>query len=241
MKRTIVAMLLLLLLTGCNVTSKKKNTIKVGASSTPHALILEQTREYLKTRGYELEIVVFDDYVLPNLALENDELDANYFQHVPYLNSFNEENGTHIVPCFKVHFEPMGVYAGKKTSYSTGDTIVVPSDSSNYDRALALLEAHGWTGANIMMMEAQNIPMALRDCDFAVVNGNYALASEITDRLIYSEDRTIYIADKMANVIAIKHESEKIRVLVEALKQPNIEEYINEQFKGSVVYLGVHA
>lgn len=237
MKKAILLLLLLFLIPGCNVRGGSKKIV-VGASATPHAQILEQCKEYIESKGYKLEIRVFDDYVLPNLALENGELDANYFQHVPYLNDFNENNGTHIKAYYKVHFEPMGIYAGRKTVYAAGDKVVVPSDKSNYDRALELLELYGMSDATIVMVEAQNIPLTLADTDFAVINGNYALASEVTDKLLWSESTESVIANTMANVIAIKEETEKVKVLVEALQQPEIEQYIKDQFKGSVVYIG---
>ena len=229
----------LLLLVGCSAQGKAK--IKVGASSTPHALILAQTEAYLKKQGYELEVVVFDDYVLPNLALENNELDANYFQHKPYLNEFNESNNTHLVPVFNVHFEPMGIYAGNKNSldqYQEGDKIVVPSDKSNYDRAVNLLNANNIINPELVMVEAQNIPLTLSDCAFAVVNGNYALSSNIINKCIVTEDKSSEIANTMANVIAVKkgnENSKKINALIEALKQENVKQYIEVTFGSSVI------
>ena len=216
-------------------------TITVGASSTPHAIILEQTKDYISSKGYTLNIKVFNDYVLPNYALENGELDANYFQHEPYLNEFNSANGTHLVSVKKVHFEPMGIYCGKKSTleeYAHGDVIIVPSDKSNYDRAMNLLAAHGITNANIAPVEAQMIPMMLTDCDFGVINGNYALSSNIVDKCIVTEDKTSEIAQKMANIIAVKdgnQESEKTKVLIEALSQDKIKQYIHATFGSSVI------
>lgn len=236
-------LILTLVLAFCFLACNKKETktIKVGASSTPHALILEQTKPFLETKGYKLEIVVFDDYVLPNLSLENNELDANYFQHEPYLNEFNKSNNTHIVSVFKVHFEPMGIYAGKKSSlddYKTGDKIVVPSDKSNYDRAVELLKVNGIEDAELVLVEAQNIPLALQDCDFAVINGNYALASNVLDKCLVTESKTSDIALTMANIIAVKkgnENNEKIKALIEALKQTNVEDYIKREFGNSVI------
>jgi len=229
-----------LMLAGCNNSNKK---IVVGASSTPHALILEQTKEFVKNKGFALEIKVFDDYVLPNYALENGELDANYFQHKPYLNEFNESNNTHLVPVMDAHFEPMGIYGGKKSSladYELGDKIIVPSDKSNYDRANILLALHGMDDANIVRVEAQNIPLMLSDCEYSVINGNYALSSGVVDKCLVTEDKNSDIAKKMANVIAVKEgneESEKTLVLIEALKQENIAEYIKATFGDSVIYM----
>ena len=240
MKFLMLACLPVLTLAGCNNASKH---ICVGASSTPHALILEQTKPYLKEQGYELEVKVFNDYVLPNYALENGELDANYFQHKPYLNEFNSSNGTHLVAVLDVHFEPMGIYAGKKASiddYQNGDKIIVPSDKSNFDRANSLLALYGMDKANIVEVEAQNIPLMLADCAYAVINGNYALSAGVVDKCLITEDKESDIAKTMANVIAVKEgneESEKTLVLIEALKQENIAEYIKAQFGDSVIYM----
>ena len=229
-----------LALTGCGRSSK---TIVVGASSTPHALILNETSSYISKQGYKLEVKVFNDYVLPNYALENGELDANYFQHEPYLNEFNVANGTNLVSVLKVHFEPMGIYAGNKnnlSNYVSGDKIIVPSDKSNYDRAVTLLKENGINNANLVEVEAQNIPLMLSDCSFAVINGNYALSAGVVNRCLVTENKESEIANKMANVIAVKRgyeENEKTRVLIEALKQENIKEFIKAKFGESVLYL----
>ena len=240
LKFLILACLPVLALAGCG---KKANTITVGASSTPHALILEQTKGFIESQGYKLDIRVFNDYVLPNYALENNELDANYFQHKPYLNEFNSSNGTHLVPVLDVHFEPMGIYSGNKSSlaaFSSGDKIIVPSDKSNYDRAIALLKEHHMESAKVIEVEAQNIPLMLSDCSYAVVNGNYALSSGILGRCLVTEDKNSEIAQTMANVIAVKsgnEQSAKTRVLVEALKQEIIKNYIENKFGDSVIYM----
>ena len=129
----------------------------MGASSTPHALILDECKSYVKNQGYELDVKVFNDYVLPNYALENGELDANYFQHKPYLEEFNSSNGTHLVPVMDVHFEPMGIYKGNKSSldiYVPSDKIIVHSDISNYDRAVELLKVNGMEKANFVQVVA---------------------------------------------------------------------------------------
>ena len=240
LKFLILACLPVLTLAGCGKNSK---TIVVGASSTPHALILEQTKGYVEKQGYKLDIKVFNDYVLPNYALENGELDANYFQHEPYLNEFNASNGTHLVSAMKVHFEPMGIYKGNKTSldsFSNGDKIIVPSDKSNYDRAVELLKVNGMDNANLVQVEAQNIPLMLSDCSYAVINGNYALSAGVVNRCLITEDKNSDIAKTMANVIAVKsgnQESKKTSVLVEALKQENIANYIKATFGDSVIYM----
>ena len=229
-----------LALTGCGRSSK---TIVVGASSTPHALILNETSSYISKQGYKLEVKVFNDYVLPNYALDNGELDANYFQHEPYLNEFNAANGTNLVSVLKVHFEPMGIYSGNKnnlSNYVSGDKIIVPSDKSNYDRAVTLLKENGINNANLVEVEAQNIPLMLSDCSYAVINGNYALSAGVVNRCLVTENKESEIANKMANVITVKRgyeENAKTRVLVEALKQPNIGEFISDKFGETVIYL----
>ena len=240
LKFLLLACLPVLALAGCNKNNKK---IIVGASSTPHALILEQTKGFIKENGYELEIKVFNDYVLPNYALENGELDANYFQHKPYLNDFNQANGTHLVAVKDVHFEPMGVYSGNKNSlesYTISDKIIVPSDKSNYDRAVELLEVNGMDNANLVQVEAQNIPLMLSDCSYAVINGNYALSAGVVNRCLVTEDKESEIANKMANIIAVKsgHQGDaKIKVLLDSLKQENIANYIKATFGDSVIYM----
>ena len=240
LKLLMLACLPVLTLAGCN---KNNKTIVVGASSTPHALILNETKTYIEEQGYNLEIKVFNDYVLPNYALENGELDANYFQHKPYLNEFNESNGTHLVPVMDVHFEPMGIYGGNKNTldnYVKSDKIIVPSDKSNYDRAIELLKVHNLDSAKIVQIEAQSIPLMLSDCAYAVINGNYALSAGVVNRCLVTEDKDSDIAKKMANVIAVKsgqEDNEKTRVLLKALKQENITTFIKAKFGDSVIYM----
>ena len=240
LKFLLLAFLPLMVLASCGKSNK---TIVVGASSTPHALILNETKSYIESQGYSLDVKVFNDYVLPNYALENGELDANYFQHEPYLNEFNSVNGTHLVSVMKVHFEPMGIYAGKKNnldSLTNADNILVPSDKSNYDRAMVLLSEHGLDNLTITPVEAQNIPLMLSDCSIAVINGNYALSAGVMDRCLITEDKESDIAKTMANVIAVKsgkEDSPKTNVLCEALRQPNIGEFIKAKFGDSVIYM----
>lgn len=235
-----LSLLLLIPLTMLSSCGRDEKIIKVGASSTPHALILEQTKSYIESKGYQLEITVFNDYVIPNYSLNNGEIDANYFQHEPYLNEFNSANNMDLKSIAKIHFEPMGIYKGTKSSladYSSSDKIVVPSDKSNYDRAVDLLKLNSMDNCQIVMAEAQMIPLMLEDCSFAVINGNYALSSGVTNKILTQESKDSEIANKMANIIAVKEESEKTDLLVEALKQPNIKTFIDDTFKGSVVYV----
>lgn len=181
-------------------TEGESTTIKIGASPAPHTEILEQAKDALAAEGINIEILEFSDYILPNESLASGELDANYFQHEPYLISFNEENGTNLVSMGNVHYEPMCIYAGKTTSLEEipdGAKVSVPNDPTNEARALLLLEANGLLKINadaginatkldilenphnleIVEMEAAQLPRTLQDVDFAVINGNYAVAS----------------------------------------------------------------
>ena len=238
--------------------------LTVGASPAPHAEILEAAREELAKKGYDLKIVEYTDYVQPNMALDAGDLDANYFQHVPYLDSFNEEKGTHLVEVGKIHYEPFGIYPGTKASLdeiADGDTIAVPNDTTNEARALLLLEAQGLLklkdGAglkatktdivenpkslDILEVEAAQVPRSLPDVDIAVINGNYAIEAglKVSDALAVeasdSEAATTY-----GNVVAVqegKEEDEKTKALMEALTSDAVKEYIEQTYEGAVVPL----
>lgn len=236
MKRLLTGLLAALLLTGCGTPAEntvEKETIRVGASTSPHAMILEAVREEIANEGYELEIKEFDDYILPNLAVENDELDANYFQHLPYLENFNQENGTSLSSVLKVHFEPLGIYAGKDheakadlsvNDFNEGAVIAVPNDGTNEARALQLLESIGIItlkkgsglkatkldivenpkNVEIKEIEAKGIAAILPDVDYAVINGNYALSADVTELVCVTEDKESEGAQTFANVVAVK-------------------------------------
>lgn len=236
----------------------------VGASPAPHAEILNAAKDVLASKGYELEIVEYTDYVLPNNALESGDLDANYFQHKPYLDSFNEQNGTHLVSAGAIHYEPFGIYAGKTTSLSDlpdKATVLVPNDVSNEARALLLLEGQGLIklkeGAgleatindiadnpkhlDIVELEAAQIPRSLPDCDIAVINGNYAIGAglKVSDALA-SEDPDSLAATTYGNIVAVRAEDENsdgTKALVEALKSPQVKQFIEDTYKGAVVPL----
>ena len=204
----------------------------VGATSTPHGEILEQIKDDLAAQGYELEIVIFDDYVLPNTSLEEGSLDANYFQHTPYLNSFNAQNGTDIVSAASIHYEPFGLYGNGVTSVADvkeGATIIIPADDSNETRALLLLEQEGLItlpeganavdgvttldivdnkGYNIITVQADTVAAQFNNSDsgsLAVINGNYALAAglNIADALAV-EDASGSAAQTYANIVAVR-------------------------------------
>ncbi len=240
--------------------SSEDKVIKVGACVTPHAEILEQIKDNLAEEGWTLEIVEYNDYVLPNTALEDGDLDANYFQHKPYLDDFNAENGTHIVTLAAVHFEPMGVYAGKSSDLSNvpdGATIAVPNDTTNEARALLLLEAQGLIklkegvgieatvldieenthNIEIQELEAAQVAKSIQDVDFAVINGNYAIEAGL-DSAIAVEAADSLAAETYANYVCVKdgeENSEKSQALKNAILTQEVKDYINNTYSGAVV------
>ncbi len=238
-------------------------TITVAATAAPHAEILEEAKPLLEEKGYELDIQVFADYVLPNDVVDSGEVDANYFQHINYLNSFNEEQGTHLVDAGEIHYEPFGIYAGQKESLDEvedGDTVAVPNDTTNEARALLLLEAQGWItldpeagitatpeditdnpyNLEIEAFEAAQVARHIDEVSYAVLNGNYALEAGLnagTDALAVETADSDAI-QQYVNVIAVKEGNEddpKIQALVEVLKSDEIKEFINEKYEGAVV------
>ena len=234
--------------------------ITVGATITPHSEILSVVAENLKEQGYELKIVEYNDYVLPNTALEAGDLDANYFQHVPYLDDFNAENGTHIVSAAAVHFEPMGIYAGKTPKIEDiqkGASVAVPNDTTNEARALLLLEAQGLIKLkadagikatildieenpyelDIKELEAAQVPKAIQDVDIAVVNGNYAIEAGL-DAALVTEASDSLAAETYGNIIAVREGEEnsaKTKALVDAILTDNVKEYIEKTYSGAVL------
>lgn len=213
-------------------TDGKLETLKVGASSTPHAEILEQVKDTLAAEGYDLQIVIYDDYVLPNQSLADGSLDANYFQHTPYLNSFNASNGTHLVSAGLIHYEPFGLFGNGVSSLdevAEGATILIPADDSNETRALLLLAQEGLItlpedasaekgvshldivdakGYNVVPVQADMVPTQLANSDagtLAVINGNYALAAglKVADALAI-EDASGDAAQTYANIVACR-------------------------------------
>ena len=243
--------------------SAENKTIKVAASATPHAEILEYAKTALKDKGYDLEVTIFDDYVKPNEVVESGEFDANYFQHEPYLNSFNEEKGTHLVIAGKIHYEPFGIYPGTKKSLddiADGDTIAVPNDTTNEARALLLLQDNGiiklkdGAGINatvndieenphnieIVELEAAQVARVVDETSFVVLNGNYALQAGFSvskDALAY-ETSDSEAAKTYVNVIAVKEgneNNEAIKALVDVLKSDDVKKYINDTYDGAVL------
>ena len=239
-------------------------TVTVGASPAPHAEILEAAKDAMAAKGYDLEIVEYVDYVQPNLALESGDLDANYFQHITYLEDFNAERGTHLVSAGSIHYEPFGIYAGKTASLeelADGAQVAVPNDATNEARALLLLEAQGLIklqdGAglaatkndivenpknlDIVEIEAAQIPRSLSSVDVAVINGNYAIDAglSVADALAV-EASDSEAAEKYANVVAVQegHENDPaIQALVEVLKSDEIKDFIETTYAGAVVPL----
>ena len=279
MKKRFIAVLLtaalsLGVLTGCgndsaasnandsSASNESKGTITVAASSTPHTEILEEAKPILAEQGWDLQVTVFDDYVQPNNVVESGEFDANYFQHIPYLNSFNEEFGTHLVNAAGIHYEPFGIYPGQKNDLSAieeGDVIAVPNDTTNEARALLLLQDNGIItlknssleatvndisenpyNVEILELEAAQVPRVKDEVAFVVLNGNYALEAGFSvgkDSIAYetsdSEAATTYV-----NVIAVKEGNESndgIKALIEVLKSDAITDYINNTYDGAVI------
>ena len=243
---------------GCNKNSSSK-VIKVGATPRPHAELLNLVKDDLKESGYDLQVVEFTDYVTPNKALEDGEIDANFFQHLPYMNSFNKEQGYHLVSASGIHIEPMAVYSKKVKSLEelkNGSTIAIPNDPTNEGRALLLLQSAGLitldsnagleaTPVNIVNnpknlkfseLEAASVPRVLQDVDAAVINGNYA----IPVGLVATKDG-LYVegADSpYVNIVSVKEgneTSDKIKALVNALKSEKIKKYISETYQDGEV------
>ena len=244
-------------------TSSEDKTITVAASATPHAEILEQAKSILAEQGWDLQVTVFDDYVQPNNVVESGDFDANYFQHIPYLNSFNEEHGTHLVNAGGIHYEPFGIYPGTKSSLddlSSGDVIAVPNDTTNEARALLLLQDNGILtlkdgvgleatvndivenpkDVKIQELAAEQVARVREEVAFVVLNGNYALQAGLSvgKDAIKFETSDSEAAKTYVNVIAVKEgneNSDKIKALVSALKSDEIKKYINDTYDGAVI------
>ena len=241
----------------------EKTVIKIAASATPHSEILEQAKAALADKGYELEITVFDDYVQPNLVVDAGEFDANYFQHIPYLDSFNDEQGTDLVNAGGIHYEPFGIYPGTKASLdeiAEGDTIAIPNDTTNEARALLLLQDNGLltlkdgvgltatvndiveNPKNIKFeeLEAAQVARVIPEVAFVVLNGNYALEAGLSvgqDSIAF-EASDSEAAKTYVNIIAVKNGRENddaIKALVEVLKSDVIVDYIKNTYDGAVV------
>lgn len=267
MKKSLIVLLVLglviaSLLTGCGSNSKEGKLV-VGATPTPHAEVLEEVKKLLQEKGYELEIKVFTDYVTPNTALADGSLDANYFQHLPYLEDFIAENNLDLVSVGPVHYEPMGLYSDKIKSLDElkdGDQIAVPNDVTNEARALLLLQDNGIltlkdpnnlkatktdiakysVKVEIVELEAAQISRALPDVAAAIINGNYAIDAGLnpaTDAIV-AEKADSLAAQTYANIVAVRsgdEDREEIKALYEVLTSDEIKSFINEKYQGAVL------
>lgn len=258
LKKTILV-LVLLTFVFAGAVQADDHVFKVGATPVPHAEILEFIKDDLAAEGIELEIVEFTDYVTPNLALDDGSIDANYFQHIPYLNQFNSDRGLNLKSVIKVHIEPIALYSEEYTSLEEipeGASIAVPNDPSNEGRALLLLHNEGIitledptnlsaTPIDIVEnpknlkfeeLEAAQLPRVLPDVAAAVINTNYALEADLNpleDALVIEGSDSPYV-----NVVAVKAEnvdSEKIKVLRKIINSKKVEEFIIEEYEGAVV------
>lgn len=269
MKKVLSVILSVLLLsvvfTGCGNSSKQgasssksdKKVIKIGASPVPHAEILEKVKPILAKEGYDLQIKQFTDYVTPNTALDSGEIDANFFQHIPYLENFNKQKHTNLTYTVKVHLEPMGVYSKKIKSLNElkdGATIAVPNDPTNESRALQLLQKSGVIkvksgelisktditenkkNIKIKELDAPQLPRTLGDVDAAVINSNFAIEAKLNptkDAIALESKDSPY-----ANVIAIRakdKDKDFVKALDKAITSPEIKKFIEEKYKGSII------
>ncbi len=270
--RTIAAAALAVALTGCSSGSAaggnsgsapaEDKHIAVGVNPVPHAEILENAvKQVLADEGWELEVVVFEDYVLPNTSLEEGELDANYFQTLGYMNDQNDNNGLHLAAVAGVHIEPMGIYSEKHASVEEipdGASIGVPNDTDNYNRAIDLLVAKGLLngtgdentlngsadlnphGFEITPIEAANLPLSLPDLDAAVINGNYALGADLPAKhpALTIEEFDDETSVKRTNFLVVEQgneETEKTKALVKAIQSDAVKKYIDDTYKGAVI------
>lgn len=250
-------------LAGCGGAGKDGGTIKVAATEVPHAEILEAAKPLLEEKGWDLQVTVFNDYVQPNEVVESGDFDCNYFQHTPYLDSFNAERGTHLVNVGEIHYEPLGIYSGTESdlaNISDGATIAIPNDTTNEARALLLLQDNGILtlkegagieatkndiaenphNVEIVELEAAQVARVIEETSFVVLNGNYALQAGLnaqTDALVY-ETSDSEAAKTYVNVIVVKEGNEEnagVKALVEVLKSDEIETFIKDKYQGSVV------
>ena len=238
-------------------------TLNVAASPTPHAEILAQVKDVLAEQGIDLQIHEYGDYVIPNTAVEEGDEDVNYFQHQPYLDQFNEENGTHLVSVAAIHYEPFGIYPCKTATLEElpdGATVAVPNDATNEARALQLLAANGLIeidpnaglkatpnditsnpkNLEFVELEAAMVPNVTTEVDIAAINGNYALQAGFSSAAdaIALEDPDSEAAQTFANVIVVKEGNENnpaIQALVEALQSDAVRNYINDTYNNNVL------
>lgn len=248
--------------TGDAAADQELTTLVVGATPVPHAEILEFLQDKLREEGIDLQVTVYTDFVLPNLALDAGEIDANFFQHLPYLETFSEENGTDLTPIAGIHFEPLGLYPGQTDSLddiAQNAQVAIPNDPTNGARALNLLEAAGLItldpdagllatsrdivdnpyNLEVIEAEAAQLPRTLPDVDFAVINGNVALQAGLDfDTVLAAEDKESEAAITYTNILVAQTEranDEAILKLAEALNSQEVHDFIIERFEGRVV------
>lgn len=267
MKKTLSLLLVFILaftlFAGCGNTSSESKKIVVGATPVPHAEILAVAKEVLQEKGYELEIREFTDYVQPNLSLQSGDLDANFFQHISYLNDFNAEQKTDLVSIASIHYEPLGIYPGKAKSLEDlqdGAQVAIPNDTTNEARALLLLQTQGLIKVDpdagfkatvkdivenpknlkFVEIEAAQLVRSLEDVDIAVINGNYAIQGGLnvmTDALA-REEKDSAAATNYANVLVVRkgdENREDLKALAEALQSDKVKQFIEEKYQGAVV------
>lgn len=266
MKKLIVSLFILVLLTGCGASNDGDDkTIRIGASTTPHAEIIKHIQPVLEKEGYKVELQVFTDYIKPNKALVDGDLDANFFQHKPYMEDWAKKANASdkIMSIFPVHFEPIGLYSLKYTSLDNitdGTKISIPNDFTNGGRALKLLADNGiitlkkGTGVNakksdiikynkkveIIELQAEVCATTIEDVDYAIINGNNALNAKIADKVITTEARDSEAAKINANIIAVQpdHKDDaKIKALIKALNTQDVKDFINKKYNGIIVPL----
>jgi D-methionine transport system substrate-binding protein len=259
MKKLLVIATIALLAFACTKKTTDDGTLKVGATPVPHVVILELVKEDLAAQGIKLEIIEFTDYVIPNLSLDDGSLDANFFQHLPYLETFNRERNMNLASAGGIHIEPLGIYSDKHTDLTNipdGATIAIPNDPTNEGRALLLLQSGGLIALSdsaglegtpldvtenphnfkFRELDAAQLPRVMTDVDYAIINGNYALMAELNpleDALLLEGADSPYV-----NIIAVKKGNEnnpKIEALIKALTSAKVKEYINANYEGGVV------
>ena len=259
MKKLVLVIFALFVLVGCASDKGRDNKlIRVAATAYPHAEFLKTLEAPLEAEGYTLEVTVVDDYKIPNTLLDDGSIDANFFQHIPYLEDFNEQSGSDLQWILKVHYEPIAIYAGNKSdlrSVSQGDVVLVPDDATNLPRALDLLEELGWIGLSgegktlkdisinsynldIKEIEADSIAPLIDDASYAIINGNYALAAGITERGLQAESISSERIDLIANVLVVQKdqvESDKTKALLKAFSDASVKETIKTKYAPSVI------
>ena len=261
MKKLIVLVIAGLLLVGCGSKPQEKELekITIGGTALPHADFLNQLKEPLKEQGYELVVKEFDDYVLPNTSLESGELDANFFQHTPYLLEFNESHGTDLSVLLKVHYEPIAIYGGLKTdleSVKEGDVVLVPDDPTNLSRSLKLLAQLDWitledveiaelnsitenkAGVEIKLVSAENVAKQLDSAEYGVINANFALVGGVTEKGIKQEVLDDEVIANSINVVAVRtgeEDSEKSKAIVAAFNDPTVQAYVKDTYFPAVI------